>query len=148
MGGPVDQINDKTYFSFLSLRPEIRLQIYEGLLIANSKEYHLFYSDPDGRVPGLSLPTQILRVNKQISVEATPILYQGNALSIDLSAPLHHCGMHKERKNPPEALIRKQRPQNKYYTNPGLVYPHCLQRLAHISLEIHVASAWTNWVWP
>jgi len=84
--------------TFLTLPPEIRLQIYENLLITAHQPITIYRepNTPDGikvrprlreQPPNFQhdLSPSLLRTCKQIHSEATPILYSRNKLKIDSS---------------------------------------------------------------
>lgn len=67
----------KRPFRFLDLPPELRQQIYRELLCSN-RVYKP--ASRDGIVRRYNYQIAILRCNKQINAEATPILYKDNCL--------------------------------------------------------------------
>jgi hypothetical protein len=67
--------NPTSHLSFVGLPPEIRLKIYEILMVSDS-EVNLFRR----RKP--SLGSQLLRVRRQIYQEASPVLYGHNVFGV------------------------------------------------------------------
>ncbi|KAL8944172.1 MAG: hypothetical protein Q9216_000596 [Gyalolechia sp. 2 TL-2023] len=144
----VSKDNTHDFFRFLSLPLEIRYQIYDEILVVKPPTTaHPFYHDRHGKVADFSsINPCILVANKQINAEASSILYDKNALFINLSTPVtHSCtrGIYGDGLGMPQALLREQRPQMRF-TNPGLIGPHCLQRLSHLEITVSVASMWAN----
>ncbi|KAI4268710.1 MAG: hypothetical protein L6R35_006734 [Caloplaca aegaea] len=139
--------NSETAIHFLSLPLEMRHLVYDQLLISPLSQPCLLYHDRTGRTNPLHLHPHILRANKQINSEATSKLYQGNAFKIDLSTRvIKQCsgGMYPRRDKVPPGLIHKApgEPLQPYSRSPGLVYPHCLRRLADLEIIISSGSIW------
>ncbi|KAL8963989.1 MAG: hypothetical protein Q9197_007037 [Variospora fuerteventurae] len=125
----------------------MRHLVYDQLLISPLSQPCLLYHDRTGRTNPLHLHPHILRANKQINFEATSKLYKGNALKIDLSTQVTiKCrgGMYFDRYGVPQGLIHKApgEPPQRYSRRPGLVYPHCLRRLADLEIIISSGSIW------
>lgn len=132
---------------FLSLPLEICHIIYDELLVCKADSPRLLYHDRLGRHEKLFLNPQILRANKQINAEATSVLYKQNSFQIDLSTRVVKCagGMYPGRHrapNPPYLLRMHTRIPGIYFRRPGLIYPHCFQRLASIEIIISADSVW------
>ncbi|KAL8648979.1 MAG: hypothetical protein Q9210_004678 [Variospora velana] len=139
--------SSETAFHFLSLPLEIRHLVYDQLLICPLSQPCLLYHDEIGRTNPLHLHPHILRANKQINSEATFKLYEGNAFKIDLSTQVTtQCtgGVYSDRYEAPQALIRKApgEPPQRYSRSAGMVYPHCLRRLADLEIIIPSGSIW------
>ncbi|KAL8976790.1 MAG: hypothetical protein Q9177_006772 [Variospora cf. flavescens] len=147
MADPTKPPNSEAAFNFLSLPLEMRHLVYDQLLISPLSQPCLLYHDRTGRTDPLHLHPHILRANKQINFEATSKLYEGNAFKIDLSTQVaRNCtpGRSSARYAVPQGLIHKapsESPQ-RYSRSPGLVYPHCLRRLADLEIIISSGSIW------
>ncbi|KAL8659350.1 MAG: hypothetical protein Q9226_000470 [Calogaya cf. arnoldii] len=106
----------------------------------------MLYHDRTERQQKFLLHVQILRVNKQINAEATSILYQQNAFLFDLSSPVvRQCtgGVFADHDGDPPYLFRADSYNPKRcFRQPGVIYPHCMQRLANIEIIVSVRSIW------
>lgn len=146
MAFPTERLINETTFPFLSLSLEIRHLVYEELLVCKPHRSYLLYHDRFGRSANLFLHPQILRVNKQISAEATPLLYEHNAFEIDLSSEVTlQCsgGNYPDQlENPPDLFRADTYNPKKYLRDPGIIYPHCMQGLANIEIIISTGSVW------
>ncbi|KAL8651231.1 MAG: hypothetical protein Q9210_003382 [Variospora velana] len=131
----------------LSLPPEIRLLIYDELLVAKPQDTaHPFYHDRRGKVAGFSsLHPHVLLVCRQINAEATWMLYAKNALSIDLSTPMSNActreGFYGGELGPVQALLREQC-QRRHFTHPGVIDARSFQRLSRIQITASTRAVW------
>ncbi|KAL8724674.1 MAG: hypothetical protein Q9181_006719 [Wetmoreana brouardii] len=138
-------IENGASFPFLSLPFDIRHHVYEELLVAEPDMVHPLYNDQVGRNTGLCLYPHILRVNKQINTEATSLLYEGNAFMIDLSTSVSvSCVIDPDERGPPQALIRHGSDGSPSWSfkQPGIFYPHVLQRLANVEIFTTPYAVW------
>ena len=143
---------------FLSLPPEIRHLIYQELLLGaihwrfpkwhdTSYRSYVLYNDRTGRQQKLLIHVAILRTNKQINAEATPILYSQNAFLIDLSSRVTYQGdggIYPDRRGKAPYLFLsadEDSPQEQFRV-PGVIYPHCVQRLSNIEIVVSAGSVW------
>ncbi|KAI4255596.1 MAG: hypothetical protein L6R42_006647 [Xanthoria sp. 1 TBL-2021] len=155
--GSSKQTASPTPFRFLSLPLEIRRLTYHELLLGavhwrfpkwygTSYRSYVLYNDRTERQQKLLLHVEILRANKQINAEATPILYEQNAFLIDLSSRVTYQGndgMYLDRRgNPPHLLRADGHPPKPHFRAPGVIYPHCVQRLANIEIIVSAGSIW------
>jgi hypothetical protein len=73
------QVADRSYFPFLQLPGELRNKIYKLLLINTNKVKDSAYTRSyTASYTKLSICPTILRVSRQINIEATPYLYSLN----------------------------------------------------------------------
>ena len=153
------QTASPTSSPFLSLPPEIRHLIYQELLLGaihwrfpkwhdTSYRSYVLYNDRTGRQQKLLIHVAILRTNKQINAEATPILYSQNAFLIDLSSRVTYQGnggMYPDRRGKAPYLFlsadEDTMPQEQFRA-PGVIYPHCVQRLSNIEIVVSAGSVW------
>ncbi|KAL8945581.1 MAG: hypothetical protein Q9183_008041, partial [Haloplaca sp. 2 TL-2023] len=87
----------------------------------------------------------ILRVSKQIGMEATSVLYEHNAFIIILLSPVLRDYGGPAAKGGPQALIRRDdtnKPLSKPCQEPRVLYPHVLRRMSNLEILV-----WTNAVW-
>lgn len=155
----------------LTLPLELRRQIYEQLLSPDPNRVHTLYHDREGREAFTGIDPKILRVNKQIHFEASPLLYENNKFLIHLATPvIHQCtgGNYPDRivdpadlfradptdesgksdsiaqdasSIPPATESRRSRRRPQCSTT-GVIYPHCFQRLRHINLITSRNAIW------
>lgn len=157
MAGSTKQTTSSTPFLFLSLPLEIRRLVYHELLLGavhwnfpfwhgTSHRSYMLYHDRGERQQKLLLHVQILRANKQINAEATPVLYEQNAFLIDLSSRVtRQCrgGLYPDHRGNPPYLFRADGHNPKpHFREPGLIYPHCIQRLANMEIILSAGSVW------
>ncbi|KAL8743306.1 MAG: hypothetical protein Q9184_008130 [Pyrenodesmia sp. 2 TL-2023] len=157
MAGSREQEASSTSFPFLFLPLEIRRLVYHELLLGavhwnfpfwygTSHRSYVLYHDRTGRQQKFLLHVQILRANKQINAEATPVLYEQNAFLIDLSSRVtRQCngGLYPDhRRNPPYLFRVDDQNPKRHFREPGVVYPHCMQRLANIEIILSAGSIW------
>ena len=91
---------------FLTLPTELRMLIYEELLLAGDSRV-VVYSDGDISAPGCRLFAAILRVCKKTYAEALPILYRRNTFEM-LPFALSHTGRCRRYLSPStKTLIRR-----------------------------------------
>ncbi|KAL8857628.1 MAG: hypothetical protein Q9178_005793 [Gyalolechia marmorata] len=135
-------------FPFLSLPPEIRHCIYNELLISRPNDSPdapvLLWHDRKGRDNSLSIYPQILRVSRQVNAEATPLLYDCNVFSFELTTPEGQSCIARIINKSQALLLDDSGKRMKYFQQPGLLSPSCLRRLAHIEIIISALSVWTN----
>ena len=152
------QTASPTSSRFLSLPPEIRHLIYQELLLGavhwrfpkwhdTSYRSYVLYNDRTGRQQKLLIHVAILRTNKQINAEATPILYSQNAFLIDLSSRVTYQGnggMYPDRrgKAPYLFLSAGEDTHQEQFSVPGVIYPYCVQRLSNIEIVVSAGSIW------
>ncbi|MCJ1379258.1 hypothetical protein MMC17_002359 [Xylographa soralifera] len=144
-------------FPFLALPLELRMIVYRELLSPNEERPLLLYHDQSGRPEMLDVHPSILRVNSQIYIEASPILYDLNIFKIDLSSmvPRHSPGLDlPEVRSDHLSLFRSDTAPNNLLVKPngrcvpvhsrssGLIYPHCFQRLRHLELVTSHGAVW------
>ncbi|KAL8682584.1 MAG: hypothetical protein Q9186_001357 [Xanthomendoza sp. 1 TL-2023] len=135
-------------FPFLSLPLELRVYIYLELLISDFKdspdEPLLLWHDRTGRQQSLGIYPEILRTSKQINAEATPLLYKHNRFQLSLtSRERHSC--RPQIIYPSQALIQSDSARlSRWFAQPGLISPLCLQRLAYIELLVSPEAVWAN----
>ncbi|KAL8665341.1 MAG: hypothetical protein Q9168_007725 [Polycauliona sp. 1 TL-2023] len=159
---PPREIPDDRIFPILELPLELRRQIYTYLLVPSTSlsvplnDTQITWHDRDDRhrpQTHLFISPQILRVNRQINVEATPILYAQNTIKIVIcSTVIAQCsgGMYADRRRGRSAaqyLLRSyalEQPVPRYFDpgKPGFIYPHCLQRIANIELALKASAIW------
>ncbi|KAL8925491.1 MAG: hypothetical protein Q9172_002208 [Xanthocarpia lactea] len=135
-------------FPFLSLPPEIRHCVYSELLISRPKDTPnapvLLWHDRKGRGNSLSIYPQILRVSRQVNAEATPLLYECNMFSLELTTPESQSCIARTINKSQALLLDDSGKWMKYFEQPGLLSPSCLRRLAHLEIIISACSVWTN----
>ncbi|CAO1605861.1 MAG: hypothetical protein LQ349_008190 [Xanthoria aureola] len=152
------QTASPTSSPFLSLPLEIRQLIYQELLLGaihwrfpkwhdTSYRSYVLYNDRTGRQQKLLIHVAILQTNKQINAEATPILYEQNAFLIDLSSRVTYQGnggMYPDRrgKAPYLFLSADEDTPPEQFRLPGVIYPHCVQRLSNIEIVVSAGSIW------
>ena len=72
--------------SFLQLPLELRMLIYNHLLVPEHGEGVLiFHNDFTRPREPLGISASIIRTNKQVYAEASPVLYRNNVFRVDLS---------------------------------------------------------------
>ncbi|KAL8707794.1 MAG: hypothetical protein Q9220_007246 [cf. Caloplaca sp. 1 TL-2023] len=140
-------------FRFLDLPAEIRLLICTELLAPRPSEVLTIYNNIHGThlLQNLSLYPQILRTNRKINREATPILYRKNRYEIDFtSQETALFGVYPENVRPCEvrqALFRDDEPDSEsplFLRQPGLIYPRCLHRMAHVQIAVSPDAVWAR----
>ena len=153
------QTASPTSSPFLSLPPEIRHLIYQELLLGaihwrfpkwhdTSYRSYVLYNDRTGRQQKLLIHVAILRTNKQINAEATPILYEQNAFLIDLSSRVTYQGnggMYPDRYGKAPYIFLgadEDTTAQEQFRLPGVIYPHCLQRLSNLEIVVSAGSVW------
>jgi len=145
---------------FLTLPLEVRLYIYEDLLCPDPSQVLQLYHDRRGREPSFNIDPAILRVNKQIHSEAVDVLYEKTIFEISLYSVVRQDtdAMYQDDLPDPPPLLR-----NDYEgpaaplmiphvfkalgfdpTKPGLIHPHCLQRMHHIKLGMSNDAIWAQ----
>ncbi|KAI4200805.1 MAG: hypothetical protein LQ346_002286 [Caloplaca aetnensis] len=156
--GSGEQASSQTPSPFLSLPLEIRRLVYHELLLlgaihwhcpfwhGTSLRSHVLFHDRAERQQKLLLHVPILRTNKQINAEATPVLYEQNAFLINISLLVNHqssAGMCPNRRgNPPNLFRIDGHNPPRHFPAPGLIYPHCIQRLANLEIIVSAHSVW------
>lgn len=74
-----------TFSRFMELPPELRLGVYELLLVdARERDEDGLVKDRDGEPYSFTVYPAVLRTSKQIYAEARPVLYQENKFSARL----------------------------------------------------------------
>lgn len=150
--GPGEPREEDESSHFLSLPPEIRCFIYEELLVP-PKGTRLLYGSSFGqrghlrdRKDDFPLYSQILRVNRQINTEATSFLYERTCWSIDISGSATTLDDNEfgDVYGPPETLLCLDTSGGHLqgFKHPGLVYPHCFQRLNSIEISTSPEAVW------
>ncbi|KAL8790112.1 MAG: hypothetical protein Q9213_000814 [Squamulea squamosa] len=148
--------------SHLLLLPlEIRRLIYYELLVSTrtgespARPYVTWHDRDNRHRPARRrfVNPQILAVNKQIHAEATPILYECNAIRIDIHSPvISQCsgGMYADSRmggSPPRYLFRSDTVGHStppYFDAdiPGLIYPHCFAWIREIEIYLSAYAIW------
>ena len=72
-------------FRFLALPLELRLMIYDDLLVSPLPDHRIKCTNGHLPAPGLGLSPQILRVNSEIYAEAVGVLYEKNVFQLYFS---------------------------------------------------------------
>lgn len=150
----------------LSLPPELRISIYELLLIPDPNRVHTLYDNIFGRVGPFHIDPTILRVNKQIYLEAVWVLYDNASIHINFGWPVtmqrtigddddtqdtyfpptlfrtdSKAALRSANKSKwvnPSPRVEDFEPERPLETirHPGYIYPHCFRRLRRIHLVI------------
>jgi len=147
--------------ALLDLPLELKLKIYQMLLCPDPHKVYTLYHDRHGRGDAFSVHPAILRVNRQLHSEAVSLLYNSNLFEIYLATGVMEttslmdhwrggksAGLVKDHtkllRKPLNEETRKEGQISLDTGVEGIIYPHCLQRIRHLSL-VTSRSAMIGW---